>query len=623
MPSDDVYVNLVTETKKSVASLAKYAVAITAAMMAVKKGLAIIKEMQEAYFVQERAETKLKNALMATGNAVGISFTEMKRFAGGMQEATGIGDELILSAQGLMTTFTQVGKEIFPDAIKAAADMSVMFGQDLQQSVIQLGTALNDPIAGVGRLRKIGISFTEDQTDSIKKFMDQNDVMGAQAVILDELRVEFGGVAEAMGDTAAGSADKMRAAWGGLAEEGGKLVNIVLQPMREKLTTLVTGFGDWLAMITATKEELDNFGNVDLLGLVDPTSARKNKLSEDIAQLTKELDLYKLAVIAGTAPALFFGDVLMGGDIAVERLAKDISVLQTELEDLDAVTRTMTEDEIAQAEAVAKLKSEFAFIDKQALKWGDSIDAVAEKNAFFGSVMSELAGKDFRVYGNALQRIAALFKDELTPAMEEYQKAGGGMIPAPGVSARPTKGSGIRNLAAYAKGDPTERWQEAEAERVEKLTDLYEEYGKTLTNVFEQLGADIVKGENAWASFARAGLGAIAAVIEAFAAAEVAKAAAAFVKLDIAGGISSTIAAAGLSLAAGGIKNIPIMDNGGIVSSPTLALLAANGQPEQVTPLGRGGGGSNVTVHVYGTVQSENQLAGFVASVMGRSRRGY
>ena len=37
MATDDIFINLVTETKKSVANMAKYAVGITAAIAAVRK----------------------------------------------------------------------------------------------------------------------------------------------------------------------------------------------------------------------------------------------------------------------------------------------------------------------------------------------------------------------------------------------------------------------------------------------------------------------------------------------------------------------------------------------------------------------------------------------------------
>ena len=81
MPSDDVFVNLVTDTKKSVKSLTKYALAVTAAIVAVKKIGEAVGKLQDLYFKQERAEGKLQSALKATGFQLGISFREMKNFA--------------------------------------------------------------------------------------------------------------------------------------------------------------------------------------------------------------------------------------------------------------------------------------------------------------------------------------------------------------------------------------------------------------------------------------------------------------------------------------------------------------------------------------------------------------
>lgn len=161
---------------------------------------------------------KMNAVLRATGHAAGISRVELEDFAREMMLLTGIEDDTIIATQGIMLTFTQIGEETFPTAIKAAADMSVMFGQDLQQSAIQLGTALNDPIRGIGRLRRIGISFTEQQKESIKAFVEQNDIMAAQAVILDEINREFGGVSEAMGTTFQGQVNKVTSIYGELQE---------------------------------------------------------------------------------------------------------------------------------------------------------------------------------------------------------------------------------------------------------------------------------------------------------------------------------------------------------------------------------------------------------------------
>ena len=167
-------------------------------------------------------------------------------FANEMQRTTGISDTLVLSAEAIMATFTQISTRTFPEAIELAADMSKLFGQDLQQSVIQLGTALNDPIAGVGRLKRIGISFSEDQRESIKLFMEQNDIMSAQRVILDELQMEIGGTAKAIGETFAGQSDRLKNSMKDVKEEIGRMIADGLKPFLPLAIKAAENMHEWL-----------------------------------------------------------------------------------------------------------------------------------------------------------------------------------------------------------------------------------------------------------------------------------------------------------------------------------------------------------------------------------------
>ncbi len=226
------------DVKKAGANVRNYTSAAIAAAAAIAGIAKVVGALTDAYFEQEAAETKLSAALFATGNQIGITQVELQAYAREMSAMTGISDEAIISAQGLLTTFTKISGDTFPKALDAAADMSAMFGQDLQQSVIQLGTALNDPIAGIGRLRRIGISFTEEQKNTIASMVELNDIAGAQAVILDELNAEFGGVAVAMGETALGATQKLSNAFSDLQEQLGRMIATTGGP----LITAVTDF---------------------------------------------------------------------------------------------------------------------------------------------------------------------------------------------------------------------------------------------------------------------------------------------------------------------------------------------------------------------------------------------
>jgi len=239
MAKQRVEIDILAKTKESVKNLAKFTAGIYAGVKALQMISRVVKGSMEAYIKYEKATTKLNAALKATGGAVGISTKEMIKYADSLSRATGISEDAVIETEALMVTFTQIGKETFPRAMEAAADMSAMFGQDLSQSAIQLGTALNSPQTGLGRLRRIGISFTEEQKKSVAGFMEQNDIMSAQKVILDELSAEFGGVAKAMGDTTEGQLKKFSNAMQELSAGFGQMTAQLLGPIADKFATFI------------------------------------------------------------------------------------------------------------------------------------------------------------------------------------------------------------------------------------------------------------------------------------------------------------------------------------------------------------------------------------------------
>lgn len=150
--------------------------------------------------VQEQAERKLEAVLRATGNAAGFSADELKKYASQLQASTNFGDEAIINAEALLATFKEVKGDVFKDATSAIVDMAAVMDGDLKGTAIQVGKALNDPVAGLSALSRVGVSFTDQQKDMIKTMTEAGDVAGAQRVILQELQSEFGGAAAAMAD---------------------------------------------------------------------------------------------------------------------------------------------------------------------------------------------------------------------------------------------------------------------------------------------------------------------------------------------------------------------------------------------------------------------------------------
>lgn len=185
---------------------------------AIVGGLAFaVKEASAA----EDAAAQLDAVLKSTGGAAGVTADEIKKLAAELQKTTTFGDDATVAASALLLTFTQIGKDVFPDAIKASQDMSIAMGQDLQQTIIQVGKALNDPIQGVTALRRVGVQLTDQQEEQIRAFMESNNVMAAQRVVLDELSRQFGGSAAAAANTLSGQLTQLKNDFGDLLEDIG------------------------------------------------------------------------------------------------------------------------------------------------------------------------------------------------------------------------------------------------------------------------------------------------------------------------------------------------------------------------------------------------------------------
>jgi len=185
---------------------------------------------------QAQAEARLEAVLKATGHAAGFTADELKAMAAGLQKVTTFGDEATISAMAVQATFRNIGQQTFPAAIRAAQDMSTVLKQDLKSSVILISKALNDPIRGLTFLSRAGVTFSETQIEVIKSMAAVGDMAGAQSEILKELRMQFGGAAEAEAKTFIGKLKQMKNDVGDLAEEFGT----ALQPkMASALQTII------------------------------------------------------------------------------------------------------------------------------------------------------------------------------------------------------------------------------------------------------------------------------------------------------------------------------------------------------------------------------------------------
>lgn len=204
------------KTHKSFGSMIGTAAKWGAALAVAVGGIAVasMKDAAEA----ESSLAQLDAVLKSTGSQAGVTRKQLTDMADGLEKTTKFSAESTQAAQALLLTFTNIGKDVFPEATKTALDMATALGGDAASQSIALGKALNDPIKGITALSRVGVSFDDGQKKQIKTMQESGNIMGAQKIILAELAKEFGGSAEAAGKTFAGQLVILKNAVGNVTE---------------------------------------------------------------------------------------------------------------------------------------------------------------------------------------------------------------------------------------------------------------------------------------------------------------------------------------------------------------------------------------------------------------------
>jgi phage-related protein len=228
------HAGMFTRMKEQFKELAAFALPAIGAV----EGLKFIKESVAAAREEQKQLAQTGAVLKSTGEAAHVTADEVENLAKQQSIHTGITQTQIRANENLLLTFTDVrnevgkGNDIFDQATKAVLDMSVALKEDGKAASIQLGKALNDPVKGYTALKRVGVTFTDQQKEQIKTMVKAGNIVGAQKVILHELSKEFGGSAAAQ----ATASDKSKAAWEAFRVElGDKLLPII-----DKVETWIT-----------------------------------------------------------------------------------------------------------------------------------------------------------------------------------------------------------------------------------------------------------------------------------------------------------------------------------------------------------------------------------------------
>jgi hypothetical protein len=208
----------------------------------------------------------------STGQAAGFTTQQFADMAQEMSATAGasiFSDDAILGATNVLATFTEIKGTSFKGATQAILDISQAMGTDLQSSAVQVGKALNDPIAGISALSRVGVTFSDDQKALIESMVAVGDVAGAQQVILNELGKEFGGSAAAAVNTFAGQQIVLAEQFADVQQSlGESLLPVLMRFGAFAQETLVPAVQDLVNVFIAFIDSVDWDGVMQDLGAI-------------------------------------------------------------------------------------------------------------------------------------------------------------------------------------------------------------------------------------------------------------------------------------------------------------------------------------------------------------------
>lgn len=211
----------------------------------------------------EKTMAQMDAVLKSTGGAAGMTKQQLVDLAAAQAKVTTFSAGTTKQAENMLLTFTGISSKVFPDTVKAAEDMATAMHTDATSAAMTLGKALNDPAAGLTKLTKQGVTFTEQQKQQIIAMQKAGDTAGAQKIILAELSKEFGGSAKAAGSTVTGQMQIMQ---NSLKGAGTTAMGAIMPIVTNLLPSVVKGAQNLAAAITAHKEDiqrtLSTVGNV-------------------------------------------------------------------------------------------------------------------------------------------------------------------------------------------------------------------------------------------------------------------------------------------------------------------------------------------------------------------------
>jgi len=224
---------------------------------AVQRSIQILHAAFQELQQDEVTLVKLEHAVSRMGNNARITTEEIYAMGEAWERTTMFTKEMAAEAAVVLTRFRNIKNEadnkLFYRALDTAKDLAAVLGHDVTTAARQIGRALENPIEGMGELKRLGVSLNETEEERIKLLVQTGRGLQAQEEILKRLNDYVEGAAEAQGKTVMGA----------LAQLGNAAMDLLKEPfdlVKPVVTELILLLKDGVLFIKDMAMWILNFG---------------------------------------------------------------------------------------------------------------------------------------------------------------------------------------------------------------------------------------------------------------------------------------------------------------------------------------------------------------------------
>ena len=274
----------------------------------------ILKSMVKVVANAERQMLKLKAIIKATGGAANLSLHEIEELSAEIGIATLASTQKVRDAAGILLTFKSIQGDVFRSALRLTQDLAEVGFGDLRTASMQLGKALEEPIVGLGALRRVGVSFTESQKEQIRVLSMTGQKTKAQEIIIRALNEQVGGAGVKAASGLHGAMDSLREQFT-LFFEQSKIGRAVVNFLTVALNNLADAMGN------AERE-------IESLNTISSINQEILNTKADIVKRNEQLEQQENS-----------GFMTLGVDPKIEHLEEHLEGLEAKLRSVNAIIK--------------------------------------------------------------------------------------------------------------------------------------------------------------------------------------------------------------------------------------------------------------------------------------------